>query len=43
MDNQISHQSPKTQNNFFNNYYLKSPTNKDINIINLDVSSKKIK
>ena len=41
MNNQIRHRSPKTQNNFFNNYYLKSPTKKDINIINLDVSPKK--
>ena len=39
--NQIRHRSPKTQNNFFNNYYLKSPVKKDINIINLDVSSKR--
>ena len=36
MNNQIRHHSPKTQNNFFNNYYLKSPTKKDINIINLN-------
>ena len=41
MNNQIRHRSPKTQNNFFNNYYLKSPLKKDINIINLDISSKK--
>ena len=36
MNEQIRHRSPKTQNNFFNNYYLKSPTKKDINIINLN-------
>ena len=36
MDNQIRHRSPKTQNNFFNNYYLKSQRKKDINIINLN-------
>ena len=41
MNNQIRHKSPKTQNNFFNNYYLKSPTKRDINIINLDISPKK--
>ena len=34
MNDQIRHRSPKTQNNFFNNYYLKSPPKKDINIIN---------
>ena len=33
---QIRHRSPKTQNNFFNNYYLKSPPKKDINIINFN-------
>ena len=32
--NQILHKSPKTQNNFFNNYCLKSPQKKDFNIIN---------
>ena len=36
MNNQIRHRSPKTQNNFFNNYYLKSPPKKDINIINFN-------
>ena len=36
MDNEIRHRSPKTQNNFFNNYYLKSGKKKDINIINLN-------
>ena len=38
-NNQIRHRSPKTQNNFFNNYYLKSPPKKDINIINFNNSS----
>ena len=33
--NQIRHKSPKTQNNFFNNYCLKSPTKKDFDIINV--------
>ena len=32
---QIRHKSPKTQNNFFNNYNLKSPSKKDFSIINL--------
>ena len=32
---QIRHKSPKTKNNFFNNYYLKSPSKKDYSIINL--------
>ena len=36
MNNQIHHHSPKTQNNFFHNYYLKSPSEKDINIINFN-------
>ena len=36
MSNEIRHRSPKTQNNFFNNYYLKSQRKKDINIINLN-------
>jgi len=33
--NQIRHKSPKTKNNFFNNYCLKSPTKKDFDIINV--------
>ena len=33
--NQIRHKPPKTQNNFFNNYCLKSPTKKDFDIINV--------
>ena len=39
MSDQIRHRSPKTQNNFFNNYYLKSPPKKDINIINFNNNS----
>ena len=35
-NDQILHRSPKTQNNFFNNYYLRSPPKKDIKIINFN-------
>ena len=35
-NDQILRRSPKTQNNFFNNYYLRSPPKKDIKIINFN-------